>query len=168
MQSIKTISFLVLACSAFGCASVHAAPPPVAQAAPAPKRAEPRHMYRLDFVVASDDPTNKAGLPGGGTYTLNLEENRRGEIRSGSNIPLSSGSRIDVGTKLRAVYTSLGDDLLLDSSTEISAGDSGSIRKLTAEGEALVTPGKPALIASAEDPQGHSRYQVTVTATRLR
>lgn len=172
MHSLTIFSCLALACTAFGCATAHAAPP--AQAASvqtkpeSQKPAAARHVYRLDFVVASSDPTSQTGLPGGGLYTMNLEENRAGEIRSGSNIPLSSGARVDVGTKLKAFFTPLGDDLLLDSSTEISAGDSGSIRKLTAQGEALVTPGKPALIASAEDPQGHSRYQVTVTATRLR
>ncbi|MGH7285315.1 MAG: hypothetical protein ACRELY_27650 [Polyangiaceae bacterium] len=168
MLTLKTISCLALACSTFGCASMHAAPPPVAQTAQAQKSSEPRHVYRLDFVVASSDPSNQAGLPGGGSYTMNLEEGRSGEIRSGSNIPLSSGARIDVGTKLWAECTALGDDLLIDNRTEISAGDSGSIHKLSAAGEALVTSGKPALIASAEDPQGHSRYQVTVTATKLR
>ena len=177
MHSLTIFSCLALACSAFGCATAHAAPPVAAQARASQTETKPsisqtppgaRRVYRLDFVVASSDPSSQTGLPGGGLYTMNLEENRPGEIRSGSNIPLSSGSRVDVGTKLRALFTPLGDDLLLDSSTEISAGDSGSIRKLTAQGEALVTPGKPALIASAEDPQGHSRYQVTVTATRLR
>ena len=175
MHLLKSASCLALACSVFGCASAHAAPP-IAEASPTQSQTRPpsekppsaRRVYRLDFVVASSDPTSQTGLPGGGLYTMNLEENRAGEIRSGSNIPLGTGARVDVGTKLRALFTPLGDDLLLDSSTEISAGDSGSIRKLTAQGEALVTPGKSALIASAEDPQGHSRYQVTVTATRLR
>ena len=43
-----------------------------------------------------------------------------------------------------------------------------AIRKLSAHGDALVTPGKPTLVASIDDPSGQLRYVVNVTATRLR
>ena len=43
-----------------------------------------------------------------------------------------------------------------------------SIHKLVTEGEALVAPGKPALVSSVDDALGHKRHQLTVTATKLR
>jgi hypothetical protein len=107
---------------------------------------------------------------------MNLEENRRGQIATGSNVPLmpSGGSRVDVGMKVKAMFYSVGDDILIESDAELSSAESGApgqpstIHKVSATGEALVSPGKPTLVASAEDPQGHSHYQLIVTATKLR
>jgi hypothetical protein len=107
---------------------------------------------------------------------MSLEERHRGEITTGTNVALSpsGGSRIDVGMKVKAMYNTVGDDILLESSAELSSAESGqpgqpsTIHKISANGEALVTPGKPTLVASADDPQGHSNYQLMVTATKLR
>ena len=40
--------------------------------------------------------------------------------------------------------------------------------KVSMRGSSVVSPGKPALLASAEDPTTHRRFEVTVTATKLR
>jgi hypothetical protein len=114
--------------------------------------------------------------PNNGTFTMNLEERHRGEIMTGSNVALSpsGGARVDVGMKVKAEYDTIGDDILLESSAELSAAESGqpgqpsTIHKVSASGEALVTPGRPTLVASADDPQGHSSYRLMVTATKLR
>jgi hypothetical protein len=139
-------------------ASKHVEPPNIA-----------RHMYRLDFSIAGASTGQSA--PPGGTFTMNLEEGRTGEIVSGANIPVgpTGQSRMDVGLKIKATYAMAGDDLLLESATEMSSADDPSgIHKLTATGQALVAAGKPALIASVDDPQGKKRYQLTVAATKLR
>src|SRR5262245_50225854 len=104
--------------------------------------AEERHIYRLDFVVTE----NEGGKPASSTTcTLNLEEKRAGEIKMGSNIPLpNKGARVDVGLKLSASFTSVGEDLLVDGDIEITAAkDAQSFRKMSAKGNALVSPGKP-------------------------
>jgi hypothetical protein len=63
----------------------------------------------------------------------------------------------------------VGEDLLVDDDVEISTiKDAQTFRKLAAKGNALVQPGKPALVASVEDPVSHKQVQVTVTATKLR
>jgi hypothetical protein len=126
---------------------------------------EERHVYRLDFAIAESDA-------GKTTYTINLGEHSVGEIKMGSNISLPGKgvtTRADIGLALRASYTIVGDDLLVDDELEItSVKDAQSFRKMSAKGNALIQPSKPALVASLEDPVSHKQIQVTVTATKLR
>ncbi len=135
------------------------------------RAADPRHVYRLEFVIAESENGKTASSA---TCTINLREQRTGEIRRGTNVSLpgpTAGAtfRADIGLLLRASYATVGDDLLLEDEVEITVpGAAQSFRKMATKGDALVAPGKPALVASIEDPVAHTRYQVTVTATRLR
>jgi hypothetical protein len=101
-----------------------------------------------------------------------LEEERPSEVHSGANVPLGQnggGPRQDVGLKLKARYDMVGDDLVLEVDTEQSAMDDGGVvRKLSAHGAAVVTPGKPSTLISVDDAAGKKRLLVTVTATKLR
>jgi hypothetical protein len=136
------------------------------------------HVYRLDYVVAVSEPGKPAQTS---THTMNVEDGMGGDLHAGANIPLVSSSspsamaapRQDVGLLLRCHLTRLGDDLLLHGVAEMSSpasAESGpvSIRKITASGDALVSPGKPAVVASVQEPVSGTRYEVTVTATKLR
>ena len=136
-------------------------------AKPEPRRSvEQRRVYRLDFVVASMEPGKP---PVSSAHTLSLEEFTSGEIRLGSNIPVSPQARQDVGLMIRCRFTPVGDDLLLDNSVEMTSADEAqAIRKLAVHGNTVVSPGKPALVASAEDPTSHRKVEVTVTATKVR
>jgi hypothetical protein len=114
------------------------------------------------------------------TYTMNLEEDTSADIHVGANIPLVSGSsglgaspRQDVGLALRCHLARMGDDLLLHTVTELSAPedvDQGprAIRKISMNGDALVAPGKTAVVSSVQEPTSGARYEVTVAATKLR
>ncbi len=158
-----------------GCTVVCPVPPASAQVVTAPPphphlAASARHLYRLDFNITGTSLGTGAALAG--AYTMNLEENRNGEIHSGMNVPMTPGSnaRMDVGVKIKATYALAGDELLLDTDTELSSVDEPSgVHKLTARSEAALLPGKPAtMIASIDDPQGKQRYLLTVAATKLR
>jgi hypothetical protein len=173
-SSFVVATSLVLSVAALGCATT---PPPgaagaacggpAARSAEAPATPRAHHVYRLDFVVSSGDA-------GKGAYTIVVDEDHGGgELRVGANVSLSGPTqpmvRQDVGLLLRYNVMTIGDDLLLHGITELSAFDEPSrISKLTANGDAFVAPGKPALVASVEDPEHHHRYQVMVTATKLR
>jgi hypothetical protein len=187
-MKLALVATSLIAASLFGCTVVCPvpqgmqlpSPPPAAPPKP-PEHAdarpskshdesrEARRMYQLDFTIAG---TNVGDTPpAGARFTMTLEEGRPGEIISGANIPIATGStmRTDVGLKIRATYFMAGDDLLLDSMSEISSKeDPTGIHKLTSQGQALVRAGKPALIASVDDPRGENRYQLTVLATKLR
>lgn len=178
---IAVATTLMLSAAVTGCCTV-AAPAGAASAATAPppstagvhaKPPQERHVYRLDVAVS----TGEANKTLGGAYVLHLEEERGSEIHTGANVALTtsnlppgaSAPRQDVGLKLHFSYTLVGDDLLLHNSTEMSSADElPTIRKLAVHGDALVSPGKPAVVVSVEEPAGHKRLQVTVTATKLR
>lgn len=143
----------------------------VSSAAFAEERPDQHHVYRLDFIIAENDAGKAATST---TYTLNLEERHTGEIKMGTNVVLAGSAsggkmRLDTGLMLRASFVLVGEDLLVDDDVEITAAkDAQTFRKMSAKGNALIAAGKPALVASVEDPIGHKHYQVTVTATKLR
>ncbi len=156
-------------------AAVHASS---TASAPASK---PRHVYRLDYAVSVSEP-GKAAVTSG--YALNVEEGQSGDVHAGANIPLQTSSssssttlsapRQDVGVKIHCQVTRAGNDLVLHNNAELSAPDARdglgptAIRKISASDDVVVAPGKTALVASIEEPVSHARYEVTVTATKLR
>jgi hypothetical protein len=168
--------------------SRHTADAPSSDAkAPNRKTPEQRRTYKLDFTFTS----NEAGKPPtSAAYMLNLEENNSGEIRLGSNIPLTmhpppgaasgapaaSGARPsfgtprqDVGFLLRCNFNLAGDDLLLHTDLEMSSADlPPAIHKMTLKGDAVVSPGKSSVVSTSEDPSTHQHYELSVTATKLR
>jgi hypothetical protein len=182
MRIVLIVSCSIAAASSLGCTIVFPAPTaaPVATltaqapvATAAMSRAEgakaSRHLYRLDFAIAG--PGAGATTTNNGTYTMNLEEGRHGELVSGDNVPLAPGghARTDVGLKIKASYAMSGEDLLVETDTEMSSVDEPTgVHKMVTRGYALVSPGKPALLASVDDSQGKKRYQITVAATKLR
>jgi hypothetical protein len=158
------IAFVALSLAALP-ACANAKPAATAKGA-ARKSIEDRRVYRLDFVVSSRQP----GKPDSSSaHTMSVEEMTPGEVRVGSNVQLASHARQDVGLLIRATATPVADDLMLDHAIELSSiDDAAAIRKMTMRGDTIVSPGTPVVVASAEDPIGHGRVDVTVTATRLR
>ena len=136
-----------------------------------------RHVYRLDYAVTINEPGRAVVTD---SYALNVEEDSSAEVHAGANVPLQSGPspmaspRQDVGIRLHCQLSRAGGDLLLHSNTELSTleprADEGphAIHKITATGDVVVTPGTSALVTSIEEPVSHARYEVTVTATKLR
>jgi hypothetical protein len=147
-------------------------------ASAAPKSPSPyRHVYRLDYGLTV---TEAGKAPTTSAYVLNVEEGQSGDVRAGANIPLQTATgsmmapRMDVGVALHCQLARAGNELILHTSAELSApedrADPGprAIRKVTASDDAVVTPGKPTLVASIEEQVSHARYEVMVTATKLR
>ena len=158
-----------------------ASPSPPMVAASSPRLSGDRHVYRFDFVLTTIEGN---GSPSNTSFTLNLQDGERGEMVVGKNVALYTappaagptaaagpafvGSpRQDVGMKVLAVFRTQGDDVLLDVNVELSTFDPPStIRKVVARGNALASPGKPAIVTTLDD--DHKRYQLTVTPTKLR
>ena len=157
-----------------------ASPSPPMVAAAAPRLSGDRRVYRFDFVLTT---TEGNGSPSNTSFTLNLQDGERGEMVVGKNVALyatpSAGPnaaagpafvgspRQDVGMKVVAMFRPQGDDVLLDVNVELSTLDQPStIRKVVARGNALASPGKPAIVTSLDD--DHKRYQLSVTPTKLR
>ncbi len=130
---------------------------------------EQGHVYKLDFLLTSKEGAT-AQPPA--SFTLVLLEGNHGEVHVGKNVPLQTtgpgpSPRQDVGLKVKAQYRSVGDDVLLEITTEMSAQEGGgAIRKVSAQGNALASPGKPSLVVALDDDKKH--YELTVTPTKLR
>jgi hypothetical protein len=159
-RSVPMISGAVaLAASVLGCAATTGQPR-------APE--EPRPLYRLDFAVTT---TDQAKPPVANTYTLHLLNATSGELKVGSNIALApSNNRVDVGLRIHCTVGTSGDGLLLHNLVEISSliDPVATMRKMFSSGVTFVTLGNPTTMASVEDPDTHRRYQVMVTATKVR
>ena len=169
-------SSLVLALS-FALASVACGPSGRGSLAPAPAsapssttRPDPRPVYRFDYVVRL---ARKDGATTVGKYSFGLEEGRNGEVHLGANVPLSRQegapvARRDAGFLLRSSYVVSKGAVLLHCNVEMSSADElPSVRKLVTSGDLSVAPGTPAVLARVDDPDGHFRYEVEVTATKM-
>jgi hypothetical protein len=170
------ISF-ALSAVATGCAPQQACPAVTTAAAPR-ANAHDRLVYRFDFGLSTSDGTSAAPITS--SFTLSMQEGDKGEVHVGKNVALSapsgagpttsstaSGPRQDVGLKVAAQFRTVGDEPLLDVSLEMSSFDPPStIRKVVAKSDVLAFAGKPVLVTSLEE--DHKRYQLTVTATRVR
>jgi hypothetical protein len=170
----------VLTLGAGGCAPPQTCPAVTTAAAPRPS-AHDRSVYRFDFGLTASDGTGAA--PTTSSFTLTMQEGDKGEVHVGKNVSLSppstatsgaaapgvgsNGARQDVGLKVAAQFRAVGDEPLLDVSLEMSTFDPPStIRKVVAKSDALAFAGKPVLVTSLEE--DHKRYQLTVTATKVR
>jgi hypothetical protein len=134
-----------------------------------------RHFYRLDFVLTATD----GAAPQTTSFSLTLGEHDHGDVHIGKNVMLTvvpptptttsmSAPRQDVGVKVSATLNDvIGDDVMLDVQTEVSAFDPPTtIRKISANGKAVAAPGKPTVVAMLDEDK--KRYQLSVTPTKIR
>lgn len=126
----------------------------------------PGPVYRFDFTLDAPDGTDRR-------YSMVLEQGAEGRVHAGSNVPLGaspSSPRIDTGVNVRCKYDLDGTDLLVHAVLSLSSASDGpgsQVHQIEMTGDALVVPGKPALVATIADPSTQSRYQLNVAATRL-
>jgi hypothetical protein len=162
--------------------------PTVAQDAPkdqhsadAPKPSDkPDSVYRLEFVVRELEDGKRINSR---AYTMSVEDRDVGRIRVGNRIPYNTGKDqfqyFDVGINIDCRLHDYGSYILLESaSIEISSivkDESASggtpnpiVRQARTTVFAAVTPGKPTVIASMDDVSSNHRYEVEVTATRIK
>lgn len=102
-----------------------------------------------------------------GHYVLNVEEDRGGEMRVGSNVALGGGARVDVGLLLRGHIASAGGRALIHNTVEMtSREEDGSLRKMTAQSDVIAAMGSPTTVAAFDEPTSHRHYDITVSARR--
>lgn len=164
--TVSIVALVVLASSA-GCA--RSAPPPSSSAVSAKNNEDQRPVYRLEFALRAKDTAATAPST---TFVIQVADRDTGEMMVGKNIPLPSlqpggpSPRQDVGLKVKAhVRERSPNDLLVDVSTELSASESTSVRKVVSHGSVRARPGAQALVSRvADDTQ---TYELLVTASRV-
>jgi hypothetical protein len=167
--TVSIVALVVLASSA-GCARSAPLPSSSATSAASAKRNDDqRPVYRLEFALRAKDDAATAPST---TFVIQVADRDTGEMMVGKNIPLPSlqpggpSPRQDVGLKVKAhVRERAPNDLLVDVSTELSASESTSVRKVVSHGSVRARPGAQALVSRvADDTQ---TYELLVTASRV-
>jgi hypothetical protein len=126
-------------------------------------------VYHLEVEVSTNEP----GLPASTTdLTLNLEEEKGGEVSIGENVPMpgqgtgATALRQHVGMRLGMFYEMHGTDLLLHVDTQLSAlSGTAGVHEIVAKGVALAPAGKKTVVLAISHDRSHT--QISVTPTRL-
>jgi len=161
----------------------------VSRAQEAPKIAPPqavekpmyRSVYRLEFVVREVEDGKRLNSR---TYTMSVQDgDQGGMIRVGNRIPYNTGKDqyqyFDVGINIDCRLHERDNYVLLDGGgIEISsvvkdestaAGTLNPVvRQARARFAVAVTPGKPTMVTALDDVSSNRRYEVEVTATKVK
>ena len=139
-----------------------------------------RSVYRLEFTVREVEEGKRLNSR---TYIMHVQDGSNGMIRVGSRIPYNNGKDqvqyFDVGINIDCHLRERDNYLFLENAgIEISSvvqGPEGAsethnpvVRSARARVDAAVTLGKPALVASLDDVSSNRRYEVEVTATKVK
>ena len=150
-------------------------PPPAIE-----KAVKPLSVYRLEFTVREVEDGKRLNSR---IYTLSVEDGSHGSIRVGNRVPFSAGKDqfqyYDVGINIDCRLHERENFLLLDNTgIEISSivkDESPSaaslnpvVRQARAQVDVAVTPGKPTMVTALDDVSSNRRYEVEVTATKVK
>ena len=143
----------------------------------------PAVAYRLHFVLSEWQGRNEVNSR---SYELLGTEGKWNKLRAGVRVPVTTGpgpsnyTYLDVGMNIdcRAEERDGGIALsiIADSSNftlpekDKTAGVARPpiIQQLKSQIDSLVTPGKPTVVSTMEDPSSTRRFQLEVTATPIR
>jgi hypothetical protein len=192
MRKIMAMSLLVTTMALYSGVKLAQAQDSTPKAEQAEK---PLHAYRLDFSLNELDGDKKVNSR---HYSIASDvPGERQEVKIGTRVPVATAygagpvsggasalsntqfQYLDVGTHIWCSLKEHGDELELQAGSEISNIDAGPVhetngvlapvvRQIKISGSTVVTPGKPIVIGSADDPTSNRQFQLEVTATKLR
>jgi len=165
-----------------------------AAAAKAAEPVEPRHAYKVDFVLTEIEDGRKINSR---QYALNLNGGESDQLKVGTRVPVEVKQGeiqyLDVGTnvwcRLRDRRNSepsehglqelswLGNDVMLNVTAEVSnfavpdqqgASMRPAIRQMKIEASTIAVVGKQMVVGNVDDPNSKRQYQLDVTVTRLK
>jgi hypothetical protein len=155
--------------------------PSLAQEGKAEKKSEEplsKTAYRVEFTVKELDGNKQVNSR---HYLMNVIEKDWGRLRSGSRVPFSTGGStqyLDVGMNIDCRPETVGEDVQLGIRVESSnlANPERSLestvppvfRQERFDVTATVTLGKPTLVGSMDDVVSNHRFEVEVTATKVK
>lgn len=143
----------------------------------------PAIYYRLEFTIRELD---REKLVDTRNYNLSVQSGIGGSIMAGSEVPYPSLSTTgptpvksisyrNVGVSINCSVKEAEDGPRLDLMLEVSdavppqkESDAPAFRKVQLNSKALLPAGKPTTVAVIEDPGSRHKFQVDVTATKLK
>ena len=138
----------------------------------------PLAAYRIEFNVREIENGKRLNSR---NYMIVAQDGDWGRIRVGDKVPYqvsdNSYQHSDVRMNIDCRPHERGDSLVLDTSVDFSSmapppeaapRTPPVFRNQRTEASPVVTPGKPTLIASLDDVSSNRRYEIEVTATKVK
>ncbi len=141
---------------------------------------KPLAAYHVKFVITELDEGKKVNSR---TYSLVVQQGILNKLRIGGRVPIatSMGSNpqfqyLDIGVNIDCIVQERGGSILMSGTIELSSmarqRDEQTaqpvIRQMKAEVRTILSPGKPTVISSMDDPTGKGRFELEVTATKVK
>ncbi len=143
-----------------------------------PKQPKPFAVYRLEFAVRELQDGKRLNTR---SYAMLLHEGLEwGKARVGNRVPITTGPNLfqyfNVGLNIDCRVREEEGYVLMDSTIEISSiveektvpTGNPVVREAHSEVHTAVPPGKPTVISTLDDVSSNHRYEVEVTATKVK
>lgn len=162
----------VLACL-FGVVLVRAQEAPAEETRGSPK---PLSVYRVEFAIHESEDGKRVNTR---NYAQVVEEGGHCRVRAGSRVPITTGAGVvqymDVGVRVDCELSERDGYVRLDLVLEITsfAQDQQAqghplLRNIRSELQTAVQPDKPTVVSSIDDTTSQRRYELAVTATKVK
>jgi len=140
----------------------------------------PNGVYRADFTIRD---SGDAGAKMGRKYSMVLNARVKGQFKVGNRIPMATSSQpgstqftyVDVGVNIDCVVDEqdgkIGMHSDMDMSTAVMSEKAPSanptISQIRLNIDTTLTPGKPTVVASFDDPVTSRKFEVETTVTKM-
>lgn len=144
----------------------------------AEKPPKPLLIYRVDFAVHEVENGKRVNTR---NYTMLLAEGGTGRVRVGGQVPVAIGpgamqvQYMDVGLSIdcrleeRENYLTLRTGFeIRDLAPEQEGKDRPLLRTVRSDVDTAIPPGKPTLVSALDDTATKRRYELEVTATKIK
>lgn len=174
---VNVASFLVI--SLFWSVPVSRAQDKAAPKAEVETQERPIDSYRLDFTINEMEDGRKINAR---QYSLNANTRDHNSLRIGTRVPVEvkqgEMQYIDVGTNISAELRERDNGLTLEVRAEMSSfavpeqaervNSMPVLRQMQINASTVLSPGRPTVVGSVDDPNSKRQFQLEVTATKLK
>jgi hypothetical protein len=137
-------------------------------------------VYKAEFNIRD---SGDAGAKTGRRYSMVVAENQKSTFKVGSRVPVATSSSaastqftyVDVGVNIDCIVgerngqTGMHADIDLSGAVGAEKNPTGNptVSQIKLQFDAIVTPGKPTVVASFDDPVTSRKFEVEATVTKM-
>jgi hypothetical protein len=135
-------------------------------------------VYKVDFLIRD---SGDAGAKTGRKYSIVLNEREKGTFKVGNRVPMAAGAGntqftyIDVGVNLDCLVAEQDGKVQLRSDLDLSTAvnqeknptPNPTISQIRLNIQTTLTPGKPSVVASFDDPVTSRKFEVEANVTKM-
>ncbi|MGH9863657.1 MAG: hypothetical protein ACRD35_09575 [Candidatus Acidiferrales bacterium] len=141
----------------------------------APRPPKPVNLYRLDFVIHESEDGKLINTR---HYSQLIDAaGDWSRVRAGARVPITTdkgmqymdvGMRIDYQLTERDAYVGLELRLEISNFAQGQATQDPQLRTISSDVKSALLPGKPTVVSSIDDTASKHRYELEVTATKMK